>query len=103
MNNFQELQNKYPQAAEAIKEVAEQAVLKAEATGADGPEKAEAARDAIIETMKATYDGADMFFDFPGPVDYLVKNALIPMLPGLIDWVVDLFNQNGVFQHGGQK
>lgn len=102
VDNFQELQQKYPEVAQAVQTAATKAVLDVEHHLGDlpGKEKADKARQQTIEILKKTYAGADMVFNFPAPVDYLVNEALIPLLPGLINWIVDLFNGGGEFHHG---
>lgn len=102
VNNFQELQQQYPELAQAVQTAATKAVLDVEHHLGDlpGSDKAEKARQQTIEILKKTYAGADMVFNFPAPVDFLINEALIPLLPGLIDWIVGLFNGGGEFEHG---
>lgn len=99
---FSEFNLKYPQASAALQSLATAAVVEVEHHLGDssGRDKSELARRHVIEMLRKSYDAADVFFDFPGPVDQLVKEVAIPLLPGLIDWVVGLFNSNGQFQHG---
>ncbi|MEZ0374920.1 MAG: hypothetical protein ACAI44_37890 [Candidatus Sericytochromatia bacterium] len=101
--NLEELQQMYPTHAAALQALVTKAVSSTEHHLADAPgaKKKELAQQQAIDLLEKTYDGAAMVFPgLGGPVAFLAKECLIPLIPGLIDWVVSLFNQTGVFAQG---
>ena len=93
---FQQFKAEHPELAQAVEEEVKKTVLSAEQKlGAhQGEAKQQEALSACLSTL---YDGADIFFGFPGPVDLLLKQIVIPAIPDLIDYAVDWFHLSGVF------
>lgn len=85
-----------PEVAAKLEDTVKDHVKQAEhmLDGAPGDAKQQ---QAFTSALAAIYDGADLFFGFAGPIDILVKNVIIPALPGLIDSAVAWFNESGLF------
>lgn len=103
--NFEDLQKQFPQQAAVLQSLVTKAVSSTEHHLADaaGDKKKELAKVQAIDLLEKTYDGVAMVIPaMNGPVAFLAKEVLIPLIPDLIDWVVDLFNQTGVFGNSQQ-
>lgn len=99
ISNFEELQQSFPKEAQLLQTLVTKSVSDVEHHFADleGIKKAELATEQSVELLQKTYDGIDLFANFPAPVDYLVKEVLIPLIPGMVDEIVALFNKTEVF------
>ena len=87
MNNFLEFKDEKPEDAAAIHGMVIQSVKQAKAEYPDVSE------DAEKRALALAYDGLDLLLNFPGPVDYIVKDLVIPMLPDLIKWAMEELNK----------
>ena len=99
-STIEELQAQFPQQAAVLQSLVTKAVSSTEHHLADATsdKKKELAKAQAIDLLEKTYNGAAMVFPvLGGPVGYLSKEVLIPLIPDLIDWIVSLFNQTGVF------
>jgi hypothetical protein len=57
----------------------------------------EAAEQTFTAAAQGVYDAVDFFAGFPGPIDALVKQVVLPALPDLIDGAVAWFHSTGLF------
>jgi hypothetical protein len=82
-----------------------------------GPEKAAAVQTALTQiakevedknphaesdakeaaALKKAYDALDLLINAPGPVDFVVKDLVIPHLPAFFRWVTEELHKLGVF------
>lgn len=97
MAEWEKLKSEHPELAGRLETEIKHHVRQTEQgfDGAPGDTKQQA---AFTSALAAIYDGADIFFGFPGPVDLLIKQVLIPALPTLIDGAVAWFHEQGIFQ-----
>lgn len=91
MNQLNQLEQSKPEAAGMIKAIVFDKVKEVEKTMGDA-----AGREKQIAALQMTYDALDLLIGAPGPVDLLVKNFVIPALPGFIDWAVAELKKAGV-------
>lgn len=75
-----------------------QAVEK-DGAGKTSDEKKAEAEALVIEVLRKTYQGADLFLNLHPGVDYIALELLIPLIPKAIDGVVKWLNDIGVFKH----
>lgn len=90
---FEDLQKASPEAAQLVRSELEKQIVDVQQTmpGASG-------KDKQIQALKQAYDALDLLINAPGPVDFLVKELLIPALPDLIDYLVAELKKAGVLQ-----
>jgi hypothetical protein len=97
---FEQFKAEYPGVALAVEEEIKRHVQSAEQRiGAHHGETKQ--QDALTNCLTTLYDGADIFFGFPGPVDALLKTIVIPAIPGLIDGAAAWFHSQGIFSKVG--
>lgn len=61
------------------------------------PAEGQNAKEATA--LKLAYDALDFLIEAPGPVDWVVKEAVIPQLPAFFKWVAEQLHKLGIFQH----
>lgn len=62
------------------------------------PEEGQNAKEAAA--LKMAYDALDLLINAPGPVDWAVKEVVIPQLPAFFKWVAEQLHNLGVFKRG---
>lgn len=82
-SNFLTLKDERPEDAAAVHGVIIQSVKQAKQENPSDDDAAEK------RALTLAYEGLDLLLGFPGPVDYIVKDLVIPMLPGLIKWAME--------------
>ena len=104
ITTFEELEAQYPDIAARVKEEINAKVLSAEQKlGAKQGEGKKIFADAEAQSVftgaaTGVYNVIDLFAGFPGPVDKLVTDIVIPYLPQLIDRSVEWFHEQNIFQ-----
>lgn len=104
ITTFEELEAQYPDIATRVKEEIEAKVQSAEQKL--GARQGEAKKIFADDESKKVFEGAaagiynlvDLFAGFPGPVDQLVTDIVIPYLPQLIDRSVEWFHSQEIFK-----
>ena len=104
ITTFEDLEAQYPDIAARVKEEIAATVQSAEQKlGAKQGEAKKIFADAEAQSVLTgaavgIYNVVDLFAGFPGPVDKLVTEILIPQLPALIDNSVAWFHEQNIFQ-----
>jgi len=104
ITTFDELEAQYPDIAARVKEEIAATVQAAEQKL--GAKQGEAKKLFATAEAQSTFEAAaagiynvvDLFAGFPGPVDQLVTDIVIPQLPALIDKSVEWFHEQNIFQ-----
>lgn len=107
ISTFEELESQYPDIAARVKEEIDRKVQDAEKQ--IGPKNGdrklvladEKAKEVFTGAASGVYDVIDLFAGFPGPVDKLVQDIIIPNLPDLINKSVSWFNDQEIFEKLG--
>jgi len=104
ISTFDELEAQYPDIAARVKEEIAATVQSAEQKlGAKQGEAKKVFADAEAQSVftgaaTGIYNVVDLFAGFPGPVDKLITEIVIPQLPALIDKSVEWFHEQNIFQ-----
>ena len=84
--------------AVAVQTALTQVAKQVETAGAlPTPEGGQNAKEAAA--LKLAYDALDLLINAPGPVDWAVKEVVIPQLPAFFKWVSEQLHNLGIFQH----